>query len=299
MSELATLLDDYLAVRRAVGFKVTQLGHELPRFVAFCDAAGADTITTELALRWAGQGPNAPKRLGMVRVFARYVQSVHPATEVPPPELLPVRNRRRVPSLLSEDEVGAIMATLRAFDPSLRSAEVVIGLLWATGLRVGEALVLERSDVSFDDGLLTVRASKNNKSRLVPLSVSTSSELDAYARHRDRLWPRPRTERFFVGVSGDPLSYGRLRSDFGRALETGPTPWSDPLPRLGDLRHAFAVRTLLGWYRSGLHVEALLPRLSTYLGHVSPASTYWYLSAAPELMAIAAERLAAIGTVQP
>jgi site-specific recombinase XerD len=191
------------------------------------------------------------------------------------------------------------MASLRTLAPALRgaSAETVVGLLWATGLRVGEALTLERTDVRFDDGLVSVRCSKYNKDRLVPLSESALDALASYARRRDRLCAEPKTTRFFVTPTGGPLGYQRLRTDFCEVLEHGSI--RDPRPRLGDLRHAFAVRTLLGWYRSGLDVEALLPRLSTYLGHVTPASTYWYLSAAPELMAIAAERLEPIGAVLP
>ena len=299
MTELCTLLDEYLSLRRAVGFKVVQLGHDLPKFVAFCEEEGARTITTELALRWAGQGPNAPRRLGEVRVFARYVQAVDPATEIPPAGLLPQRSRRRVPTLVSEDQVADLMASLRTLDPPLRgaTAETVVGLLWASGLRVGEAVALDRCDVCFDDGLLRVRRSKYNKDRLVPLSGSALAALGAYARRRDRLCPTPRTTRFFVTPGGDPLGYQRLRNDFCEVLERH--PMRDTQPRLGDLRHAFAVRTLLGWYRAGLDVEALLPRLSTYLGHTTPASTYWYLHVAPELMAIAAERLEPIGPVLP
>lgn len=288
MTALASVLDDYLALRRAVGFKVEHLHQELPKFVAFCDGEGSDTITVDLALRWAGQRANAPQRLGAVRVFARYAQALDPATEVPPPELLPQRSRRRVPRLLDDDEVKTIMAACRRLGSEHRAAttETVVGLLWSTGMRVAEALRLGLTDIDLDQGLVVVERSKGHKSRLVPICESTTEALAAY---RDRRRRRAGTT-FFVGDRGGPVHYTALRSAFTEAVSSTDTIWHPP-PRLGDFRHGFAVRTLLGWYRAGEDVQAMLPRLSTYLGHVEPASTYWYLSAAPELMAIVAERL--------
>jgi integrase len=288
MTALAAVLDDYLALRRAVGFKVDHLHQELPKFVAFCDAEGADTITVDLALRWAGQRAGAARRLGAVRVFARYAQALDPAIEVPPPELLPQRSNRRVPRLLTDDEVVAVMVGCRRIHSAHRAAttETVVGLLWSTGMRVSEALRLAVSDVDLDQGLLVVARSKNQRSRLVPIATSTIEALTAY---RDRR-PRCTGSTFFVGDRGGAVHYGSMRSAFAEGLVHADMTW-DPPPRLGDFRHGFAVRTLLGWYRAGEDVQAMLPRLSTYLGHVEPASTYWYLSATPELMAIAAERL--------
>lgn len=288
MSALASVLDDYLALRRAVGFKVEHLRQELPKFVAFCDAEGAGTITVDLALRWAGQRANAAQRLGAVRVFARYVQALDPATEVPSAGLLPQRAARRVPRLLSDDEVATVMAGCRRIRSAHRAAttEAVVGLLFSTGIRVGEALRLGQADVDVDQGLLVVERSKGHKSRLVPLADST---VEALGHYRDRR-PRRGGTTFFVDERGGPVHYPALRAAFAEAVSCTGQRWAPP-PRLGDFRHGFATRTLLGWYRAGEDVQAMLPRLSTYLGHVEPASTYWYLSAAPKLMALVAERL--------
>lgn len=288
MSALARVLAEYLALRRAVGFKVEYLHQDLPKFVAFCDAEGADTITIDLALRWAGQRATAPRRLGAVRVFARYVQALDPATEIPPPDLLPQRSARRVPRLVTEAEVATIMAGCRRMPSAQRGAtiETLVGLLWSTGLRVAEALRLGVSDLVVDDGLLVVERSKGQKSRMVPLAEGT---LEALVHYRDGR-PSCAGDTFFVNAWGGPFHYAAARAAFVQALSCTEVSWA-PAPRLGDFRHGFAVRTLLGWYRAGEDVQAMLPRLSTYLGHVEPSSTYWYLSAAPELMAIAAERL--------
>jgi len=295
VSRLGELVEEYLAVRRAVGFKLEQEGRDLPRFATFLEAHGAETITTALALGWAGQGQSAARRLAKVRIFARYVQALDPATEVPPPGLLPVHSRRLIPYLYSDGEIAALMAGARVLEPELWGAtcETILGLLWSSGMRVGEALRLERTDVSFAEGRLTVWRTKFKKSRHVPLSPSAIEALSSYDQLRRRCCPQPATSCFFVSRRGGPVPYMALRDEFVRLLERTGVPWHQAAqrPRIHDLRHSFSVRTLLGWYRSGADVGALIPRLSTYLGHSEPASTYWYLSAAPELMALAAERL--------
>jgi integrase/recombinase XerD len=294
MTSFADLVDEYLAVRRAVGFTLDQPARDLARFAAFLDARRAEVITTDLVLSWASEKGAAARRLANARIFARYVAALDPATEVPPPGLLPVRSRRLVPYLYSEDEIKALMEGAEEIEPELWGAtcRTVLGLLWATGMRVGEALRLEYADVSFHAGRLTVWRSKS-KSRHVPLSPSTLEALAAYDRLRRRCAPEPATTHFFRGRRGGAVPYMALRDEFVRLLERTGVPHrpAPQRPRIHDLRHSFAVRTVLGWYRSGEDVGALLPRLSTYLGHSEPASTYWYLSAAPELMALAAERL--------
>jgi len=303
MSPFADIVEEYLAVRRAVGFILDQPGRDLPRFASFLDAQGAETITTALALSWAGEQGSAARRLANVRIFARYVQALDPATEVPPPRLLPVRTRRLTPYLYSDDEIGSLMEGAGLIEPELWAAtcQSILGLLWSTGMRVGEALRLEHADVSFAAGRLTVWLSKCKKSRYVPLSPSTLEALASYDRLRRRCCPHPSTTRFFVARRGGPVPYLALREEFLGLLERTGVPHraAPQRPRLHDMRHSFAVRTLLRWYRAGEDVGALLPRLSTYLGHVEPASTYWYLSAAPELMALAAERLERGEVVRP
>jgi integrase len=204
--------------------------------------------------------------------------------------MLPRRTARPVPYLYSHADITALMGAARTLEPALWAAtlETIIGLLWATGMRVGEALRLDTVDVDFDRGVLTVWLSKFGKSRLVPLSSST---IAALARYRDRRPSPLTTPAMFVTPAGERVVYARFNRMFTQLLDKAAITTAGRRPRAHDLRHSFAVRTLLGWYRDGADVQALLPRLSTYLGHVEPRSTYWYLSAAPELMALAAERL--------
>jgi integrase len=214
---------------------------------------------------------------------------------VPPARLLPSRHCRATPYLYSEADIAGLMTAARALASPLRAAtyETLIGLLAVAGLRVGEAIRLDRSDVDFDNALVTILASKFGKSREIPLHPAAIDALAGYARRRDQLFPRPGAASFFISTTGTPLIYNCVHSVFlGLVRDAGLQPRSAACrPRLHDLRHTFAVRTLLDWYSAGIDVQARLPQLSTYLGHFDPASTYWYLSAAPELLAIAAARL--------
>jgi integrase len=295
MSALGDLLDEYLALRRSVGFKLAEPARVLPDFVDFLEGRSETTITVAAALEWAGQHRAPARVLEPIRVFARYVQAVDPATEVPAVALCPRREVRPTPYLFSEDDIGALMATARRIEHPLwaRTTETVIGLLWATGLRIGEVLRLERADVSFETGVVTIWHSKFKKSRHVPVTPCTLEALADYDRARRAGYPGLATTTFFVTKTGCRLNYPGIYNEFRSLLEQTGVGARNGMgrPRLHDLRHSFAVRTLLGWYRSGADVGALLPRLSTYLGHVDPSTTYWYLSAAPELMALAAERL--------
>jgi integrase len=185
-------------------------------------------------------------------------------------------------------------ATRRLGDPMrCHTYYAFVGLLISTGLRVGEAIRLDCHDLDPDAGLLRVVDSKFGKSREIPLHASTVGELDRYRRRRDRCWPGPKSPAFFLNAAGTRLAYSTVRSTFQgllrhAGLRTHPGRGN---PRIHDTRHTFAVNTLIGWYRDGADVNALLPLLSTYLGHVDPKSTYWYLSATPELLGLAAQRL--------
>ncbi len=300
MSELRRALHDYLTVRRAFGFKLDRAEQRLSSFVDYLEQAGVRTVTTELALAWSHQPANGHpawwrQRLILVRGFAKYLHTLDPATQVPPTELLPRGNCRATPYLYSDADIAGLMAAARALVSPLRAAtyETLIGLLAVTGLRIGEAIRLDRSDVDFDHALLTIRASKFGKSREIPLHPSTVDALDGYARRRDQLCPGPSASSFFVSMVGTPLIYNCVHSVFlGLVRAAGLQRRSATCrPRPHDLRHTFAVRTLLDWYAAGVDVEARLPQLSTYLGHFDPSSTYWYLSATPQLFAIVATRL--------
>lgn len=300
MSALAEAAEEYLRLRRSLGHDLAEAHRLLPRFVAYLDAVGATTITTETALAWA-QLPDVepsssvwPRRMTIARGFARHMAGVDDRTEVPPLGLIPSRQRWCPPFIYSPADVEALMAAARTMRWRLPAVthETLIGLLAATGMRVGEALRLDRSDIDWAQGVVTVRESKFGKSRQVPVLACTLAALRRYSQARDQLCSTPATASFFVSARSTRLIYPVVQQVFRRLCDaSGVGAGSTIRPRIHGLRHTFAVRTLLGWYRAGEDVEARLPTLSTYLGHRDPRSTYWYLSAAPELLALAAERL--------
>jgi integrase/recombinase XerD len=298
MSELRDHANDYLKLRRSLGFKLTLHGPLLAQFVDYLDAAGATTITTELASSFA-QLPQGVQpiqwahRLSMVRGFARYLQAIDPATEVPPHDVFAAHYQRPTPYLWMETEMLDVMAAARQLRPPLYALtyECFFGLLWCTGMRIGETINLQRADVDLSAGVITVREAKLGRSRLVPLQQSTTDALASYAARRDRLCPQPRSQAFFVSSAGTTLIPQAVLRTFHRiAVRTG-LRTGTKRPRIHDLRHSFAVRALISSYRSGMDVEARMIALSTYLGHVNPSDTYWYLSASPELVEFVAGRL--------
>jgi integrase/recombinase XerD len=303
VSALEQALADYLALRRSLGHDLAEAGWLLPRFVAYLDAQGVATVTIEAALSWAQQTPASltgrattvgPRRMTAARGFARYLAGIDAATQVPPLGLMPHRQRWRRPFIYSPADIDAAMGQARGSIPSpLRAAtyDTLIGLLAASGLRIGEAIKLDRGDVDWVEGVLLIRESKFGKSRFVPLHPSSMQALSGYVRLRDELQPRPAQPSFFVSLACKRLVYAVVSQTFRRLVDDAGVGVGAPSPpRLHDLRHTFAVATLLGWYRTGQDVPAKIPWLSTYLGHREPASTYWYLSAAPELLALAAAR---------
>ena len=299
MSTLRQAAEDYLAIRRSLGFKLAAEGYLLHSFVGYAEQAGASRLTVGLAMDWAelpsGKDPVwCGKRLAVVRGFARHLQALDPATEIPPADLLPRRTRRATPYLYTSQEVARLMAAAARLRSPLLAAtyETLIGLLAASGMRVGEAIRLDDTDIDWDDGVLTVRAGKPGRWREVPLHPDTTAALGRYARRRDELCPAPRAASFFVSSAGTRLIPACVRRTFGGlARAAGLSPRSARCrPRIHDLRHRFAVLTLLEWYQADVDVQARLPLLSAYLGHVDPASTYWYLEATPELLALAAAR---------
>ncbi|MEX1271717.1 MAG: tyrosine-type recombinase/integrase [Acidimicrobiia bacterium] len=304
MSELRRHLDDYLAVRRAVGFKLDRAELLLADFIDYLDSRGIDHVTVDAALGWAALPPNPlsnwhTHRLSVVRGFARYLHVIDAAHQIPPTKVFPTTSQRATPFLYSEADIAALMAAAHMFGAPLRAAtlETVIGLLAVTGVRIGEALGLDRDDIDTDGGMIHVNNSKFGKSRRVPIHASTVEALGVYARVRDRLSPRPASPAMFVSLAGTRLLYCNFHAAWLKIVEQAGLGARSPKcrPRPHDIRHTFAVRTLLGWYRNGDDVAALMPRLSTFLGHVHPANTYWYLTATPELLALTVERLETIG----
>lgn len=301
MSALQDVLNDYLELRHNLGYKLADAHRLLPRFVVWLDETRQSSITIQNSLAWC-QLPEIqpgsvvwPRRMTAVRGFARYLSGIDPTTQVPPIGLLPSRRRWRAPFIYTDEDVAALMRQARtSLDSRLPAATytTLIGLLAATGLRIGEAIRLERADVNFGGSVLLIRESKFDKTRHVPIHASTVEVLSSYARRRDNLHPKPTIVSFFVTVTGKTLLYPVVQGVFQNLCsEARIGVGAARRPHLHDLRHTFAVTTLVGWYRNGVDVHAHLPYLSTYLGHRDPRFTYWYLSAAPELLALAADRL--------
>lgn len=298
-SDLSRHVADYLRARRALGFKLVNEGVILPQFAAFLEQAGQSTVTAQAAIAWAqqpqGVNPiNWVHRLGAVRGFARYLHTIDPATEIPSSDVFTRPVCRADPYQYTPDDLRRLLGAARGLRPALRAAtyETLFGLLAATGMRIGETLALRRDNVDLDQGVVTVHGPKGGRMRLVPLHPSTTEALRRYAQLRDRLRPSPRADTFFTSIRGTRLIHGCVRTTFIELTTAIGLRTAGHRPRIHDMRHSFAVTQLLDWYRSGVDVAGRMPTLSTYLGHVNPAGTYWYVSAVPELMQLAAGRLA-------
>lgn len=300
MTDLRQAMDDYLRLRLSLGHQLAEARYLLPDFVDFMHYRGQQTITVAAVLAWVrDREPDvvttvSPRRVTVVRGFARYLSGIDPATEVPPLGLVPHRHRRGQIFLYSEADIAAIMAAAKQAIPQpLRAAtyHTLVGLLAASGLRIGEAIKLDRGDIDWDQGVLHIRETKFGKSRLVPLTDSVMTALREYDVLRDDLTPVVKDPAFFISLTAKRLIYASVQPAFAMLVETAGVGVGAPhRPRLHELRHTFAVRTLLRWYRTEDNVQAKIPSLSTYMGHREPACTYWYLSAAPELLALAAAR---------
>jgi integrase/recombinase XerD len=302
VSTLAAAAHDYLRVRRALGYKLERQGRQLLHFVAYLDAVGATTVTIEHAIAWAtlpagATGGYWSDRLSVVRQFARYLQTIDPACEVLAKGLLPYRRERPIPFLFTPADIERVMRAAGELRGELHVAttQSLIGLMAVTGIRVGEAIGLGRDDVDRGGRLIRVIDGKFGKSREVAVHDTTIAALDGYAELRDRVCPRPRCETFFVSRNGTRLRYQCVRRVFMRLVRAAGLEDRSPRrrPRPHSLRHSFAVNTLRDWYADDVDVQARLPLLTTHLGHVTPASTCYYLTAAPDLLALAARRLEA------
>lgn len=304
MSALREAVKDYLTMRRGLGFKLEGLAKLLRSFVVFCEDRGVDHVTNDIALEWATSTMKVPgnealyaRRLDAVRTFARHQHALNPATEIPPDDVLNRRYRSHPPHLFTDAEIVALLDAADTLTPRMKAAtwRTMIGLLAATGMRPGEACRLNLHDVNLADGVVRIAKTKFDKSRLVFLHPTAAMAMGDYLRTRTD-WMSTRARQcttLFVNMNGSPINAGISSKVFRLVLATAgiPAPTDKPPPRLHDLRHTFAVNTMLDWYRDGADVQARLPLLSTWLGHVDPVSTYWYLQAVPELLALAAGRL--------
>jgi integrase/recombinase XerD len=286
--------EEYLWLRRALGFRLEHEGHLLPQFAGYLQQHGAVTVTAEHAIAWAqlpqGVTPVTwTQRLTAVRGFAAWLRTIDPATEIPPRGVFPGQGRRPAPFIFTDDDIARMHAACGSLRPWFRSATytALFGLVAVTGIRIGEALAIPAGGIDLHAGLLPVHPAKSRCERILPLHPTTVAALAEYEELRTRKHPAAAT--FFVSIRGTRLCHHPVLNAFREACAIAGIPGR---PRIHDLRHSLAVATLLNWYRSGEDIDAAMPALQGYLGHVSPAGTYWYISAVPELMQLAAERAA-------
>ena len=299
-STLSDHVDDYLRLRRALGYKLERAGRLLPQFIDYLQAADATTVTSDLAISWAREATNArpnywAARLAVVRGFARYLHTIDPTTQIPPAGVFPTRRHRPAPYLWSEQDIHRVLDATATLSTPLKAAtyQALFGLLAVSGMRGGEAVGLDRDDFDITSGVITIRHAKFDRPRLVPLHPTTTTALHTYLGERDQLCPAPTSAALFITGTGGRLNRSEIAKTL-RQLTTATGLRTDTVhPTPHQLRHSFAVRTMIDWHRSGVSIDDRIAVLSTYLGHVSPADTYWYLSASPELMSLAADRLAA------
>ncbi len=300
MNPLRRALSEYLSLRRALGYKLVRTEKLLNQFLAYLEKDGAEIVTIEAALNWARRCTDGAvnwqaHRLSVVRGFASHLHVRDVRNEIPSTDLLPSGPHRANPYLYSDEDIAALLAATASLKTPLRriTFRTLIALLAVTGMRIGEAIRLNRNDIDFRNGLLRVLLSKFGKSRELVVHPTALRALADYLRQRKRLSPSPSTAAVFTSSAGTRLLYCNVQWTFHRLVRlAGLSPRSASCrPRIHDLRHSFAVRSLLDAYAAGKDGQTTLTLLSTYLGHVNPACTYWYLSASPELLAFAAQRL--------
>ena len=303
MTPLSDRLCAYLDHRRRFGADMTSAGSMLKPFVDFAEEEGAEWVTTDLFLRWkatfGSAGPNTwATRLCVVRSFAVWLQGLDDRHEVPPKRLISGRGTRPRPWIYSEAEIGRIVVTAAALpSPSgLRGAtcSTLFGLIAATGLRISEALGLDDRDVDAQDATLAIRQSKNGKNRVIPVTRCVVAKLQAYQHFRDHVVTHTGSDALFRSAAGKRTGMYAAFWSFAKVGQAmglrEPSPAKGRGPRIHDLRHTFASRTILDWFRQGLNVDAEMYKLSAYLGHKNPAGTWWYIEAVPELLTLASER---------
>jgi integrase len=309
MNALRRSINDYLVMRRSLGFKLQKAGRALVDFATFMEHHRASYVTQALALEWAQEPHNVlpacwASRLSHVRQFARYRSASDLRTQIPALGLLPFKPKRAKPYIYTDRDIERLLDATLHMPVLSKDREIcalkplvcycLFGLLAVTGLRLGEALNLELKDLDVEAGILTVRGAKLGKNRYVPLHSSTRKVLKRYLEQRERHWAgRSVSSYLFVSGWGNRMDAGQVHRAFYVASRRiglrGPSDSKGP--RLHDLRHRFATTTLINWYRSNEDPERLLPILSTFLGHVHVADTQWYLSGSPELMREAMHRL--------
>lgn len=286
-------IDMYLKYRQHLGYSNRTVGGGLLKFADYVDSKRyRGPLTATLAIEWASASTKNTRsacasRLSLIRGFAKYYQIIEPKTEIPPVNYYGVTYRRPAPYIYSEKEIYDLLEVTKKLSPinGLKPITIkyILGLLASTGLRISEALHLTCQDVDLNQGILSIRESKNHKSRYVPLHPTTMKALQTYTSIRNAQVCTTNDSTFFTIHNGSSLSlqqlevaFKKLRSELGWVKNQ----------RLYDLRHTFACRRLLLWYKQGVDIDAMMIYLSTYLGHAKVTHTYWYLTATPELLSV-------------
>lgn len=301
---ITSQVESYISFKQGMGFQLLVEAAELRRLAAFaCLLKHDGSLTVELALNWVTDKPGRSRwyqarRLETVHRFAQYVRLLDNETQIPRPGIFGHCHGRTVPYIFTVDEVVLLMESAsKLYSPDglrAHSVRTAIGLLWATGLRVGELCQLDRDDVELGSGEIHVRQTKFNKERKIPIHATVVEQLRAYALKRDAVCTNTKTSHFFLWTNGEPLTVRKLDYSFtvirDHLLPPGQQIWQRRPPRLYDVRHSFACATIRRWYDEGIDVNHHLLLLSTYLGHVKPSDTYWYLTGIPELLALTTDR---------
>src|SRR4030042_2752669 len=294
--------ENYLNYRRKMGFAIRIEGQELLRFAKYADSIShKEHITVELAIQWAKLPQKCSsiywaRRLDIVRRFAKYLKTIDAGTEVPPEGICGPSYCRKTPHIYTEEQIASLLNAARALTPlnGLRpnTYATLFGLLASTGIRISEALNLKDHDVNLENNIIIIRETKFHKSRIIPIHSTTSKALKYYVDKRNKAHASSISNAFFLTEKATSLKYHKTLMTFvSISYSLG---WRSPKkrkgPRIHDLRHTFVVKRFLSWYRNGEDVNKQIYYLSTYLGHVKIADTYWYITAIPELMAIASSR---------
>lgn len=300
MKSLTASLKEYMTLRRSLGYQLNATEYNLKKFIKYLKKKSYQYITVKLALEWATLPQNVKRshwsqRLSIVRQFSRYRMAEDSRTEVIPPHLLSQQPSRAIPYIYSNKEIFQLLEACKSLSSlGLRHHTyfAFFGLMAVTGCRIGELISLNRDDFDVKNNWIIIRNSKCNKSRLLPLDKTTILQLKKYSEIRDQ-FPAHDVNAFFLADKGTRITIWGARIAFIRiSKQIGLRGQLDTHgPRIHDIRHTFAVNTLLNWYRKGINVDKKIMLLSTYLGHKKPTDTYWYITGTPELLAQATNRL--------
>jgi integrase len=298
-------VEEYLTIRQSLGFRLDHPKRMLRNFVSFLEQEDSSYISTDLIVKWANLPKNTQlftraARFSIIRKFIEYWHNFDSSAEVPPKDLLIYSYRRKPPYIYTDEEVSRLLLACKKLTSKIglrkHTYQVFFGLIACTGLRRSEVIILDKEHIDFDRSIITIKNSKFNRSRMVPIHSTVLKHLIEYNQHRDQLFPILKTNAFFVSEKGLRLNRSAIRDTFLEISQIiGIRNQSDRCgPRIHDLRHRFAVKTIIKWYKSGINVDQRMPILSTYLGHIDPRYTYWYLSNIPELMNLALSRLSGV-----